>query len=101
MSGGEFDFAYAHFISFAEEVNNKLNQQGLEDRYGCVEPVLPTEIEKEIREVVQLTRYVGELAKEVEWLYSGDSGNETFLKRIKEIKDRVNLQIQFPADSTQ
>lgn len=85
MSGGSFDYAYARMARFADELRNKLDAAGREDRYGySVEQYAP-EISQTLTDIANLAEYVGKLAKEAEWLYSGDTGEETFMERVRKI----------------
>lgn len=69
MSGGSFNYAFMTVAQFAEELEVKLT----ENRYGFE---LPTN--KKLTEILALAGYTAALMREVEWLYSGDTGEESF-----------------------
>jgi hypothetical protein len=39
-----------------------------------------------MEEISHIVDYAAKLAKEVEWLYSGDTGEETFMWRVQKIE---------------
>jgi len=79
MSGGAFDYDCFRVSSFAEELKNKLDEN---------EIMFLEETEKLLRDIQRMLEVAGAVAKEVEWLYSGDTGEETFTARIKDIDSR-------------
>lgn len=86
MSGGSFDYAYARMHEFADDLRNMLSQQGMivEDwAYGTWEPQVAVKLE----EIAALVDHAAKLAKEVEWLYSGDTGEDTFMERVSKIEE--------------
>ena len=86
MSGGSFEYAYAHFSYFAERVRNRLDEQGALNWYGDPKPAYAPAVAAKMREIADLAEHAGALAKEVEWLCSGDTGEDTFLARVAEIE---------------
>ena len=86
MSGGSFDYAGYKVQQFADELANKLDERGNMCSDGWQEPVWPPEVNAKLREIEQQARKVGRLMIEAEWLYSGDTGEDTFLARVKEIE---------------
>ena len=77
MSGGSFNYAFWVTAQFADELEVKL----YENRY---EFELPTR--KKLVEIQALASYTAKLMREAEWLYSGDTGDESFLQRVAEIE---------------
>ncbi len=87
MSGGSFDYAYARMHDFADDLRDMLSQQGqVVDGWtvGTWEP----EVAAKLAEIAALVDYAAKLAKEVEWLYSGDTGEETFMWRVAKIEEK-------------
>ncbi len=87
MSGGSFDYAYARMHEFAEELRCKLAEQGtIVDgwKIGTWEPAVAVKMEK----ISHIVDYAAKLAKEVEWLYSGDTGEDTFIERVAKIEEK-------------
>ena len=91
MSGGSFDYAYVETARFADDLRNRLDEQG-KDRYGdgFTRPAWPPEVADKMARIADAAEYVSRLMKEVEWLYSDDTGEETFLRRVAEIEARRN-----------
>ena len=84
MSGGSFDYAYARMHEFADDLRNKLAEQGqVVDgwKVGTWEPAVAVKL----AEIVTLVDYAAKLAKEAEWLYSGDTSEDTFMARVEKI----------------
>jgi hypothetical protein len=87
MSGGSFDYAYRHMVEFANDLRCKLAEQGqVVDgwKIGTWEPAVAVKME----EISHIVDYAAKLAKEVEWLYSGDTGEETFMWRVQKIEEK-------------
>jgi hypothetical protein len=83
MSGGSFDYAYGHVAQFADELENKLDTAGVEG----FDPWNSPEVVARLRRLVIDARRVSALMKEAEWLYSGDTGEDTFSKRVAKLDE--------------
>ena len=84
MSGGSFDYAYRRMMDFADDLRDKLAKQGqVVDgwKVGTWEPAVAVKLE----EISHIVDHAAKLAKEAEWLYSGDTGEETFMARVEKI----------------
>jgi hypothetical protein len=89
MSGGSFNYAYAQTIDFADSLMNMLESQGEDDpRNGFPEPEWEREVTLKLKFIAYAAHVTGALMKEAEWLYSGDTSEATFLKRVNEIEGR-------------
>lgn len=87
MSGGSFDYAYCRTMQFADELRNKLQEQGKDPSgEGWPNAAWSTDIACKLSEIAALADYIGALMKEAEWLYSGDTGEDTFTQRVREIE---------------
>lgn len=79
MSGGSFDYAYCRVNTFADELSEKLDSE--------------TEFEPEVigklRMIESYSRKAAMLMKEAEWLYSGDTGEDSFMKRVAVLMGEV------------
>lgn len=87
MSGGSFDYAYARMHEFADDLRDMLSQQGQKkDGWEVVtwEPTVAVKLE----EISHLVDHAAKLAKEVAWLYSGETGEETFMWRVGKIEEK-------------
>lgn len=78
MSGGSFGYAFRRVEEFVEDLE-KLMEEGEEFEVVTM---------KALEEIKELVRIAAKFMKEVEWLYSGDNGEETFCKRLEEIAAR-------------
>ncbi len=87
MSGGSFDYAYARMHEFAEELRDMLSQQGQRKdgwEIGTWEPAVAAKL----AEIAAIVDHAAKLAREAEWLYSGDTGEETFMWRVAKIEEK-------------
>lgn len=75
MSGGSFNYAYHSVENFAEELKSANDC----NRFN------PKTMEK-LRGIEKLAVYTAKLMKEAEYLYSGDTGNDSFAERISIIE---------------
>lgn len=88
MSGGHFDYNCFAISRFAEDLEHEINVNDSEEKneYG---DNIGFKFDKKTIVVLQKCqnkiRMVGLLAKEIEWLYSGDHSEETFLEIVKSI----------------
>lgn len=86
MSGGSFDYAYFKVEMFADELADKLNSSDKVNKYG-EKPYLFEEVTMmKLHEIEKLARYTFRLMKEVEYLYSGDTSDDSFMARVTEIE---------------
>ena len=87
MSGGSFDYAYARMHDFADNLRERLTQQGqVVDgwKMGTWKP----EVAAKLAEIAALVDHAAKLAREAEWLYSGDTGEDTFTERVARIEEK-------------
>ena len=87
MSGGSFDYAYRRMMDFADDLRNKLAEQG-QVVDGWEVGTWPAEVAVKLEEILHLVDYAAKLAKEAEWLYSGDTGEDTFMERVAKIEEK-------------
>lgn len=78
MSGGSFGYAYSKMQQFAEELRVRLE----DDDQGWDDPA----VARTLHEIAALADRAAAYAKEAEWLYSGDTGEESFLRRVAQIR---------------
>ena len=81
MSGGSFDYKCFAISQFAEELQLKIDNNQIEDDYGYA-PNFTDETIQTLIDCHKIIERAGKLAKDIEWLYSGDLGEDTFAKRI-------------------
>ena len=90
MSGGHFcdcGYTYHKVAQFADELeleienNNKVNEYGYKHDY---DPDVIDYLEAQIPKM----RKMAEIMRAVDYLYSGDYGDDSFLLRVKEIEQK-------------
>ena len=86
MSGGSFNYAYGTVDQFADELGVRLDEFDKADEFGDKRYKFEPETMSKLREIERLARYTARLMKEAEWLYSGDTGDASFMKRVGEIE---------------
>lgn len=87
MSGGSFDYTCYRVMQFADELRNKLQEQGEDPSgKGWPNPTWTRDVACKLAEIAAFADYVGALMKEAEWLYSGDTGEDTFADRVQQIE---------------
>ena len=110
MSGGAFDYNQRKIGYIAEEIDETIKNSGkektieeLKDHYGYnweswIEKYpedkfhyqYPDHILKELKAAVHSLRVAEIYAQRVDWLFSGDDGQESFIERLKEDLDKLN-----------
>ena len=78
MSGGSFDYKYQQIKDFADQLNTYLER---DDYNGAKHKETVLALEK----CYKIIKIAGELAYAVEWFYSDDYGEETFMEEYKKI----------------
>lgn len=104
MSGGHYEYRYRYIDDLAEEIEREFENDGkymTEDwsvecfgRKPLIEadylegatPEQKEEILMEIKSLVATLKDVAFRAKELEWFMSGDTGFDSYLRRLKEKK---------------
>ena len=82
MSGGHFNYAQYRINDIAVEIDEVIKSN---DKFGWEEGnnYFPAIIEK-FKEAAHTLRQAQEMAQRVDWLLSGDDGEDSFLRRWKE-----------------
>jgi hypothetical protein len=74
-------------MDFADDLRERLTQQGqVVDgwKVGIWEPAVAVKL----AEIAAIVDHVAKLAREAEWLYSGDTGEDTFMERVARIEEK-------------
>jgi len=95
MSGGHFDYNCFRISQFADDLQHEIdvNNSTETDNYDmsigmAFEPETLEMVQRE-RDIIELA---GNLAKETEWLYSGDHGENTYCELVQKLfKGAVNV----------
>ena len=92
MSGGHFcdcGYTYYNVEQFADELEEEILNNNKEDEYGYV-PNLSPETIKYLRKQLRQMRKVSEIMRHIDYLYSGDHGDDSFLLRVKEVEAKYD-----------
>ena len=109
MSGGAFDYQQYHIDRIADDIDQLVRKNGRkkneeekrdehwrdadwykkypEDEYHY--EYAPAVI-AELKQAVEILRIAGVYAQRIDWLISGDDGEESFLKRLEEDLQKLN-----------
>ena len=96
MSGGHFDYNQYKIGYIADEVEQLIERNGKEipKQYrnswdGEKYYEYPPEVIEKFKEGVEILRKAQIYAQRIDWLVSGDDGNESFLRRLKEDLEKL------------
>jgi TFIIF-interacting CTD phosphatase-like protein len=108
MSGGAFDYKQWHIEQIADDVEKLIEKNGREktreelkeegwrndDWYEKYPEDLshykyPDEVIEKFKEGMKALRVAAVYAQRIDWLVSGDDGEESFLKRLKEELEKI------------
>jgi hypothetical protein len=93
MSGGRFNYNQHIIREIADDIQEVLDNQGKEkskeDSYFNGEypehyTTYSKEVESQFKEGIKFLRIAAIYTQRIDWLLSGDDGEENFLKRLKE-----------------
>ena len=85
MSGGRFEYKQNNINYIAdqiEEVVLKNSKKKIDNKY-------PVEVIEKFKEGIDILRKAAIYAQRIDWLLSGDDGEETFLERLKKDLDKL------------
>ena len=88
MSGGSFDYAYIRVQQFANELELMLAKQDEVNDWGDRPYLMQEATRAQLVEIQETVQAAALLMKEVEWLYSGDTGEDTFMQQVGKITAR-------------
>jgi hypothetical protein len=83
MSGGKFLYYQYHITMIADEIENRVKNNNIKDEWGNTAN-FSDEILALFRDGVKALRIAEVYAQRIDWLLSGDDGEETFAERLKE-----------------
>jgi hypothetical protein len=100
MSGGHFDYDQYRIQNIADSVDQLIRQNGkeIENPSGYVMSSFdethhyeyPPEVIEKFKEGLEILRKAEIYAQRIDWLVSGDDGEESFISRLKEDLDKLN-----------
>ena len=88
MSGGHFgDCGYDYYKvgQFADELEEEIWNNDKADEFGW-KPNHEPEVLEYLKEQVPKLRKMAEIMRHIDYLYSGDHGDDSFLLRVKEVE---------------
>lgn len=88
MSGGHFnnnDYIYYRVHQFADELENEIENNQKENEYGYSPDYSPEVIEILKKQIPEINR-IAKIMKAIDYLYSGDHGEDSFLEVMKRIE---------------
>ena len=101
MSGGKFNYAQYHITEIIDGIERELERQGKErpkhEIYFDLEDypdekyyyTHTEEVQQEMRNAIKALKLAAVYAQRVDWYLSGDDGEESFLRRLKEELDKL------------
>ncbi len=91
MSGGHFGncgYDYYKVSQFADELEVEI--QDKKDEYGHSYTFSPEVIEY-LKEQLPKMRKMAEIMRHIDYLYSGDHGDDSFMKRVQEVEEKYEI----------
>lgn len=83
MSGGHFEYQQYHIEDIAQEIENLIKTNDEIGEYGYTRGYSKETLSK-FREAVTVLQKAAIMAQRIDWLVSGDDGEESFHKRWEE-----------------
>ena len=91
MSGGHFgDYDYYKVSQFADELEVDIDNNNKPDEYGWMSNHDPEVIDC-LQEQLPKLRKMAEIMRHIDYLYSGDIGDDGFLLRMKEVEAKYDF----------
>ena len=87
MSGGSFNYAYCRVNEFADDLGMRIDEADAIDEFGYQPNKFSPAVLSSLRSIESLARLTAQLMREAEWLYSGDTSEESFLARAAKIAE--------------
>jgi hypothetical protein len=82
MSGGHFDYKQYQIEDIADEIEELIEDNLFKDEYGYCRNYSEKTLDKFV-EAVKALRIAEVYATRVDWLVSGDDGEDTFHQRLR------------------
>ena len=93
MSGGSFDYAFLRLADFIEELYLKIKNNETPDGFGDC-PRLKQETIKLLKRIALIGKQYENLMREVEWMYSGDTGEDSLEEEFKKTKTKILKELK-------
>jgi hypothetical protein len=88
MSGGHFNdcgYIYHRVDQFAYELEEEIQKNNVEQEYGYTPNHSPEVIEY-LEEQVHILHKMADIMRHIDFLYSGDHGEDSFMERVMEVE---------------
>ena len=92
MSGGHFNYEQYKIEQIADDVQSLIDNNDTVNEFGGANGYSPETL-KEFENAVKALRIAFVYAHRIDWLESGDDGEETFHKRLKQGLDDIKNQL--------
>ncbi len=86
MSGGSFDYVYCRVAGFADDLQMRIDERERVNEWGQTPNNFGPPVIEKLLEISKDARKTAALMREAEFLYSGDTSEESFLRRVAEIE---------------
>lgn len=85
MSGGHFNYNQDRILYIIEEIEEAIEQQGQPTGYvNEFHETFSPEVLKRLNEGIEALKKAYIYAQRIDWYFSGDDGEESFLKRLSD-----------------
>lgn len=94
MSGGHFNdcgYIYHKVYQFAYELEEEIRHNGKAGTDGDHSnwyPNYSSEVIEYLEEQVHILHKMADIMRHIDYLYSGDHGDDTFMERVKEVENK-------------
>ncbi len=88
MSGGHFNdcgYEYYKVSQFADELEEEIRHNSDQDEFGYANNYSQETLEY-LEEQVHYMHKLAEIMRHIDYLYSGDHGEDTFMKQVQEVE---------------
>ncbi len=88
MSGGHFNsngYIYYQVYQFADELENEIENNNKKDEYNYA-PEYSDEVISVLKKYIPELKKLSSIMKHIDYLYSGDHGEGSFLQKIEDIE---------------
>ncbi len=90
MSGGHFgncSYDYYKVSQFADELEEEIQNNFMHDEWGYYKG-FPEEVIECLESYLPQMRKMAEIMRHIDYLYSGDHGDHSFMGRVKEVEEK-------------
>jgi hypothetical protein len=96
MSGGHFGncgYDYYKVAQFADELEEEIRHNGkagTDGDHSYYYSNYPDEVIEYLKEQLPKLRKMAEIMRHIDYLYSGDHGDDSFMERVKEVEQKYS-----------